>query len=65
MPLALAPLRFPRGDELSIALEVVILGPAEREMCLWVISKYFGDWVSTQVLKYKSMPMDEQGANHK
>jgi hypothetical protein len=37
----------------------------EREMCLWAISKYFGDWVSTQVLKYKSMPMDEQGANHK
>jgi hypothetical protein len=38
---------------------------SEREMCLWAISKYFGDWVSTQVLKYKSMPMDEQGANHK
>jgi hypothetical protein len=37
----------------------------EREMCLWDISKYFGDWVSTQVLKCKSMPMDEQSANHK
>jgi hypothetical protein len=38
---------------------------AEREMCPWAISKYFGDWVSTQVLKCKSMPMDGQVANHK
>jgi hypothetical protein len=22
----------------------------EREMCPWAISKYFGDWVPTQVL---------------
>jgi hypothetical protein len=38
---------------------------SEREMCLWAISKYFGDWVPTQVLKCESMPMDEQSANHK
>jgi hypothetical protein len=35
----------------------------EREMCPWAISKYFGDWVPTQVLKCESMPMDEQSAN--
>jgi hypothetical protein len=40
-------------------------GEIEREMCPWAISKYFGDWVSTQVLICKSMPMDEQVANHK
>jgi hypothetical protein len=26
-------------------------GEIEREMCPWVISKYFGDCVPTQVLK--------------
>jgi hypothetical protein len=36
---------------------------AEREMCPWAISKYFGDWVSTQGLKCESMPMDEHSAN--
>jgi hypothetical protein len=35
----------------------------EREMCPWVISKYFGDWVPTQVFKCESMSMDEQSAN--
>jgi hypothetical protein len=30
----------------------------------WAISKYFGDWVPTQVLKCEFMPMDEQSANH-
>jgi hypothetical protein len=40
-------------------------GPDEREMCPWAISKYFGDWVPTQVLKCKSMPMDGQVANQK
>jgi hypothetical protein len=24
--------------------------PLEREMCLWAISKYFGDWVPTQMV---------------
>jgi hypothetical protein len=24
-------------------------GEIEREMCPWAISKYFGDWVPTQV----------------
>jgi hypothetical protein len=38
--------------------------PSEREMCPWAISKYFGDWVQTQVLKCEFMPMDEQSANH-
>jgi hypothetical protein len=38
---------------------------SEREMCLWAISKYFGDWVQTQVLKCENMPKDEQSANHK
>jgi hypothetical protein len=38
-------------------------GKIEREMCPWAISKYFGDWVSTQVLKCESMPMDEQSEN--
>jgi hypothetical protein len=38
-------------------------GVAEREMCPWVISKYFGDWVPTQVLKCEFMLMDEQSAN--
>jgi hypothetical protein len=38
-------------------------GLIEREMCPWAISKYFGDWVSTQELKCESMPMDEQSAN--
>jgi hypothetical protein len=28
-------------------------GDAEREMCPWAISKYFGDLVSKQVLKCK------------
>jgi hypothetical protein len=36
----------------------------EREMCPWAISKYFGDYVPTQVLKCEFMPMDEQSANH-
>jgi hypothetical protein len=36
---------------------------SEREMCPWAISKYFGDWVPTQVLKYEFMLMDEQSAN--
>jgi hypothetical protein len=40
-------------------------GGTEREMCPWAISKYFGDWVPTQVLKCKSMPMDGQVANQK
>jgi hypothetical protein len=35
----------------------------EREMCPWAISKYFGDWVPTQVLKRKSMPIDGQSTN--
>jgi hypothetical protein len=35
----------------------------EREMCPWAISKYFGDWVPTQVLKCESIPMDGQSAN--
>jgi hypothetical protein len=38
-------------------------GEIEREMCPWAISKYFGDWVPTQVLKWKSMPIDGQSAN--
>ena len=29
----------------------------------WAISKYFGDWVPTQVLKCEFMPMDGQSAN--
>jgi hypothetical protein len=37
----------------------------EREMCLWAISKYFGDWVQTQVLKCENMPKDDQSTNHK
>jgi hypothetical protein len=36
----------------------------EREMCLWAISKYFGDWVPTQVLLYWSMQYGGQSANH-
>jgi hypothetical protein len=39
--------------------------PIEREMCPWAISKYFGDWVQTQVLKCENMSKDEQSANHK
>jgi hypothetical protein len=35
----------------------------EREMCPWAISKYFGDWVPTQVLKCEYMPINEQSAN--
>jgi hypothetical protein len=35
----------------------------EREMCPWAISKYFGDWVPTQVLKCEFMLLDEQSAN--
>jgi hypothetical protein len=35
----------------------------EREMCPWAISKYFGDWVPTQVLKCEYIPMDGQSAN--
>jgi hypothetical protein len=29
----------------------------------WAISKYFGDWMPTQVFKCESMPMGEQSAN--
>jgi hypothetical protein len=36
---------------------------SEREMCPWAISKYFGDWVPTQVLKCEFMLLDEQSAN--
>jgi hypothetical protein len=36
-----------------VEVGLIILGPtfamAEREMCPWAISKYFGDWVPTQV----------------
>jgi hypothetical protein len=52
-----------RDDGLSEAFACYFV--AEREMCPWAISKYFGNWVPTQVLKCKSMPMDEQSANHK
>jgi hypothetical protein len=31
------------------------LTKVEREMCPWAISKYFGDWVPTQVLKCEFM----------
>jgi hypothetical protein len=34
----------------------------EREMCPWAISKYFGDWVPTQVFKCEFMLMDGQSA---
>ena len=36
----------------------------EREMCPWAISKYFGDWVPTQVLLCWSMQYGGQSANH-
>jgi hypothetical protein len=39
-------------------------GGAEREMCPWAISKYFGDWVPTQVLLCWSMQCGGQSANH-
>jgi hypothetical protein len=47
---------IPKGEKL--------IGPkqkdrTEREMCPWAISKYFGDWVPTQVLKCEFMFMDE------
>jgi hypothetical protein len=44
---------------------VLCIVATEREMCPWAISKYFGDWVQTQVLKCENMLMGEQGANHK
>ena len=47
------------------AIKLISSEISEREMCLWAISKYFGDWVQTQVLKCENMPMDEQSANHK
>jgi hypothetical protein len=40
-----------------------LLKVCEREMCPWAISKYFGDWVPTQVLKCESIPMDGQSEN--
>jgi hypothetical protein len=43
----------------------ILIQRCEREMCPWAISKYFSDWVQTQVLKCENMPMDEQSANHK
>jgi hypothetical protein len=39
-------------------------GEIEREMCPWAISKYFGDWVPTQVLLCWSMQYGGQSANH-
>jgi hypothetical protein len=39
-------------------------GSAERKMCPWAISKYFGDWVPTQVLLCWSMQCGGQSANH-
>jgi hypothetical protein len=45
--------------------EIEVEEASEREMCLWAISKYFGDWVQTQVLKCENVPMVEQSANHK
>jgi hypothetical protein len=39
-------------------------GEIEREMCPWAISKYFGDWVPTQVLLCWSMQCGGQSANH-
>jgi hypothetical protein len=45
--------------------KVTTEGVCEREMCPWVISKYFGDWVQTQVLKCENILMGEQSANHK
>jgi hypothetical protein len=48
------------GEDARISLE---RAHDEREMCPWAISKYFGDWVPTQVLKCEFMFLDEQSAN--
>jgi hypothetical protein len=48
------------GEDARISLE---RAHDEREMCPWAISKYFGDWVPTQVLKCEFMLLDEQSAN--
>jgi hypothetical protein len=53
-------LAYDSGDEEA---REVVGHHAEREMCPWAISKYFGDWVPTQVLKCEFMLMDEQSAN--
>jgi hypothetical protein len=65
---------LPDNKEISVCREIAKsmgfpkleegLSVIEREMCPWAISKYFGDWVQTQVLKCESMPMGEQSANH-
>jgi hypothetical protein len=59
----------PRFDFVERLRQAQAIDPAlvaiEREMCPWAISKYFGDWVQTQVLKCENMLMGEQSANHK
>jgi hypothetical protein len=47
------------------AMDSMMFEVAEREMCPWAISKYFGDWVQTQGPKCENMLMDEQSVNHK
>jgi hypothetical protein len=54
---------LPRIDSLVDATTTSEL-MSEREICLWAISKYFGDRVPTRVLECKSTPMDGQVANH-
>jgi hypothetical protein len=49
----------------KVELDTCLIANIEREMCPWAISKYFGDWVQTQVLKCENMLMGEQSANHK
>jgi hypothetical protein len=55
---------MPCADVTVLKNILIIPGrPPEREMCPWAISKYFGDWVPTQVLKCEFMLMDGQSAN--
>jgi hypothetical protein len=49
-----------RADELAM---VIISAEEWKGNVPWAISKYFGDWVPTQVLKYEFMLMDGQSAN--
>jgi hypothetical protein len=52
-------------EDETITIFCLVWWISEREMCPWAISKYFGDWVQTQVLKCENMHIDEQSANHK
>jgi hypothetical protein len=41
------------NEKFKFARSMLYNGRREREMCPWAISKYFGDWVPTQVVLCK------------